>query len=85
MYVNSSNRHEYETAISFRKRIEKFKNSLRPGMSLKVYPSTDNQTLDRKSRFAKIQEIYNNYVLLEDDNGFKYGPTYAKLLEWGNV
>ena len=71
-------------AMSFMKRLKKFKRDLVPGMTLKVYIFTDDQKIDRKVRLARIVEKYDNYVLLRDDRGFMYGPTYHKLLEWGN-
>ena len=71
-------------AFSFTRRLNKFKRELAPGMSLKVYPFTEDQSIDKKVRFAKIIHKYDNWALLQDEKGFKYGPTYHKLMEWGN-
>ena len=71
-------------AFNFTNRLNKFKREIAPGMSLKVYIFTDDQSIDKKVRLARIVQKYDNWVLLKDDKGLKYGPTYHKLLEWGN-
>ena len=84
MYVNTTARRDYDEMISFARRVKKFRESLKPGMTLKVHPSTDSQTFDKKTKLAKVVEIYKHYVHLQDDDGFNYGPTYQTLLMWGN-
>ena len=72
--------------MSFKHRIDKFRESLIPGMTLRVYPSTDSMEFDKKSRPAKVKRVYKHFVHLVDDKGFNYCPTYAKLLiDWGNI
>lgn len=85
MYVSNTTKEKYEQSMEFGRRIKKFKDSLVPGMSLKVHPSTDSPQFDSKVRLAKVVGIYGHYVHLQDDKGNNYGPTYAKLLEWGNT
>ena len=76
---------EKKMALSFANRIKKFRESLIPGMTLKVHEHTGDVTVDSKVILARVIKIYENWVLLEDDKGKKYGPTYFNLFAWGNI
>ena len=82
--TNGINRISEAEATAFGKRIRKFRDSLVPGMSLTVYLVTGDQKIDTVPRKAKILKTYENWCLLQDDKGLKYGPTYFNLLAWGN-
>ena len=76
---------EEREALAFGKRIEKYRSELVPGMTLKVHEHTGDPAVDNKTILAKVLKVYNNWVLLEDDKGKKYGPTYYNLFSWGNT
>lgn len=83
-YVRKLRPNEEAEALAFGKRIEKFRKELIPGMTLKVHEHTGDTAVDDKTILAKVIKTYENWVLLEDDKGKKYGPTYYNLFAWGN-
>lgn len=83
--VSSINRIGYEEATAFARQLKKFKDSIVPGMTFVVYLQTEDQKIDSKPRKAKVIEKHQNWLLLKDDKGFRYGPTYHKLMSWGNT
>lgn len=72
-------------AMAFAERIKKFRDSLVPGMTLKIHEYTGDPKVDQKVLLARVIHVYKNWVLLEDDKGKKHGPTYFNLFEWGNT
>ena len=83
-YVRKLRPSEEAEALAFSKRIEKFREELIPGMTLKVHEHTGDTAVDNKTIFAKVIKTYENWVVLEDDKGKNYGPTYYNLFAWGN-
>ena len=84
-YVRTLRPEEQTEALAFSKRIKKFRESLIPGTTLKVHEHTGDTSIDEKVILARIIKVYENWVLLEDDKGKKYGPTYFNLFAWGNT
>ena len=85
MYINNAKKEKNANMMNFSHRIERFRDSLVPGMYLTVYLYTGDQDIDKKPRKAKVIRKYRDWVELQDENGFRYGPTYSKLLiDWGN-
>lgn len=85
MYVSSGNNETYLEMTAFARRIEKFRAGLVPGMTLTVFLETGDKKVDNVPRKAKVVKVYENFCLLQDDKGLMYGPTYHKLIEWGNT
>ena len=83
--ISDFNRMGYEEATAFARQLQKFKDSIAPGMTFTVYLETEDQKIDTKPRKARVIEKHPNWLLLKDDRGFRYGPTYHKLLSWGNT